>query len=339
MGRPNKLSPQDIDSAAVMYASGIVGLRVAQRFGVTYEAIKHQFKKRGIPIRGQVIKYTGEETHLLCYNCRQVKPTAAFVPSSACSRKFVHTCRTCTSKQRFMRLYKSETAYQRWLTVTHCECCNKPREVAVSEYKVSGLVQDHNHLTGALRGIICGMCNSAAGYALDNIDILNKAADYLQLSYSHGEVVSRNFTCAVPSQLAIEDAPALFIRGAEAKAFIKPCGLSRRAVLDYLRPYFHVRESNKSLMRLYGISADKYDSMLAAQGGKCAICSATSSIGMSNKLFMDHCHSKQTIRNLVCHRCNTLLGVVSDDGQTLKAVAAYLSNYLIDTTSPPTTVN
>ena len=39
---------------------------------------------------------------------------------------------------------------------------------------------DHDHLTGAVRGVLCSCCNQALGNARDRIDILRAAIDYLE---------------------------------------------------------------------------------------------------------------------------------------------------------------
>jgi hypothetical protein len=39
---------------------------------------------------------------------------------------------------------------------------------------------DHNHETGALRGLLCLTCNSLLGYARDDIVLLEKAIEYLR---------------------------------------------------------------------------------------------------------------------------------------------------------------
>lgn len=42
-----------------------------------------------------------------------------------------------------------------------------------------GLVVDHDHETGKVRGLLCNSCNSLLGYAKDSIDNLNSAIRYL----------------------------------------------------------------------------------------------------------------------------------------------------------------
>jgi hypothetical protein len=42
-----------------------------------------------------------------------------------------------------------------------------------------GYAIDHNHETGAFRGILCLNCNSLLGMAKDNAEILSKAINYL----------------------------------------------------------------------------------------------------------------------------------------------------------------
>lgn len=39
---------------------------------------------------------------------------------------------------------------------------------------------DHDHITGALRGLLCNFCNRALGNMRDNPVALRQAADYLE---------------------------------------------------------------------------------------------------------------------------------------------------------------
>lgn len=56
-----------------------------------------------------------------------------------------------------------------------CAICNRH----ISEIK-SNLVIDHNHTTGAVRGLLCSRCNTGIGQLGDSVDLLEKAIQYLK---------------------------------------------------------------------------------------------------------------------------------------------------------------
>lgn len=80
------------------------------------------------------------------------------------------------------------------------------------------------------------------------------------------------------------------------------------------------------LMYRYGITIDDYERMLDEQGGRCAIC-ATDVPGSRNKVWsVDHCHTINKVRGLLCAHCNWGLGHFKDDPDRLRAAASYLQN-------------
>ncbi len=81
------------------------------------------------------------------------------------------------------------------------------------------------------------------------------------------------------------------------------------------------------LKRTYGITPEEYDAMLEKQHGSCAICEAeTAGSSRSNIYFsVDHCHTTGAIRGLLCHQCNTALGLIKDNPQTLAKMISYLA--------------
>jgi len=84
--------------------------------------------------------------------------------------------------------------------------------------------------------------------------------------------------------------------------------------------------TNTKLQARFGITADQYNARLREQGGKCLVCSATSSC-MGHKLAVDHDHKTGTIRGLLCKSCNIAIGNMHDDPQRLRNAASYLEKF------------
>jgi hypothetical protein len=65
-----------------------------------------------------------------------------------------------------------------------------------------------------------------------------------------------------------------------------------------------------------------YEMLLSAQGGKCAICARGPS--KARQLAVDHCHSTDAIRGLLCVQCNSGIGKLGDTADAVRAALAYL---------------
>jgi hypothetical protein len=76
----------------------------------------------------------------------------------------------------------------------------------------------------------------------------------------------------------------------------------------------------------YGITSDDYDRMLAEQGGCCAICQTDKPGGKARAWSVDHCHSTNKVRGLLCHRCNVGLGYFKDDPVRMARAISYLEH-------------
>lgn len=100
-----------------------------------------------------------------------------------------------------------------------------------------------------------------------------------------------------------------------------------RAYRKEYRQREHVKKSQREghLRRKFGLTSDQYDEMLAAQGGRCAICRRPPTQGIS--LHVDHDHVTGTNRKLLCFKCNNALGDFEDDPQLLQAAIAYLDDH------------
>jgi len=94
---------------------------------------------------------------------------------------------------------------------------------------------------------------------------------------------------------------------------------------ERLRDY---RSRNKQKIRgknfrgRYGIEVEDYEALKEQQGGKCAICKTEGRV-----LYVDHCHSTQKLRGLLCQQCNTGIGMLQDSLKVLKKAVRYLEKY------------
>jgi len=60
-----------------------------------------------------------------------------------------------------------------------CAICDEP-ETQMRSGKIKALAVDHNHKTGAIRGLLCCDCNQGIGKLKDDPKILRLAAEYLE---------------------------------------------------------------------------------------------------------------------------------------------------------------
>lgn len=89
----------------------------------------------------------------------------------------------------------------------------------------------------------------------------------------------------------------------------------------------HFRE--KELVRKYGLTLEDYNRMLVAQGGVCAVCRNLDyqKDGKIRPLSVDHNHSTNQVRGLLCLACNMAVGYLKDEPLLAEAVARYLRLY------------
>lgn len=92
--------------------------------------------------------------------------------------------------------------------------------------------------------------------------------------------------------------------------------------------------SNKKnfLKRTYGMSFETYTQMYETQGGLCGICECPLDfMGLRENHMksacVDHCHTTQQIRGLLCRNCNLGIGHFEDNLASLEKAIAYLKRY------------
>lgn len=112
-------------------------------------------------------------------------------------------CKSCYSKQRYRTdggaTRAKMTAYAKahpemrraiWrkhaygLSLEECEALHVRQKGACGICGEPGTVYalnvDHDHVTGRVRGLLCGLCNRALGQFRDRIDLVIKAKDYME---------------------------------------------------------------------------------------------------------------------------------------------------------------
>jgi len=109
---------------------------------------------------------------------------------------------------------------------------------------------------------------------------------------------------------------------------MQTCTRCRR---DFNETKFYSSETNKGkrrrhcpdcfrdarILRVYGITPEAFEAILAEQGG-CAVC------GSVEELCVDHDHRTLEIRGILCTKCNTSAGSLNDDPARAERLATYL---------------
>jgi hypothetical protein len=136
-----------------------------------------------------------------CSSCTEYKDKSEFNKNKQKNDGLSYTCRECKkveckdwySKNKvYQSKYMREKSLKRLYNITldgfdelrikhnnKCAICGtepgKPRAGKQKKF----LEVDHDHKTGAIRGLLCSKCNTAIGLLEDEVDLLKKAIKYL----------------------------------------------------------------------------------------------------------------------------------------------------------------
>ena len=136
---------------------------------------------------------------LHCKTCGQDKDVSCFHKASNKHRGYAWICKEC--KKRKLQEKKNSMSPEEWrlhnrkyylksqygvtesyynekLKAQEHKCAICGRDEVDSVFGVLHI--DHNHETGALRGLLCQQCNTALGKFLDSEEILENAIQYLR---------------------------------------------------------------------------------------------------------------------------------------------------------------
>lgn len=78
-------------------------------------------------------------------------------------------------------------------------------------------------------------------------------------------------------------------------------------------------------LKAYGLTPREYDQKLIHQKGLCKVCGGQNRDG--RMLAVDHDHRTGRVRDLLCSPCNTALGLLQEDANTILALARYIAEW------------
>ena len=88
------------------------------------------------------------------------------------------------------------------------------------------------------------------------------------------------------------------------------------------RQRINAKNKYRNMFDRYGVTKQIYDQLLSNQNNRCAICN---SVSVKRSLSIDHCHKTRIVRGLLCHNCNTILGLAKDNKEIFKKAMEYLT--------------
>lgn len=107
------------------------------------------------------------------------------------------------------------------------------------------------------------------------------------------------------------------------RASCKTCDLDRHRLYRSTNPTRYVDYVIEQNLRRFNLSLEDYNKMLEAQDFKCAICRKDQGT-FSKRFAVDHCHTSNKVRSLLCINCNTALGLLKEDAKTITSLLEYI---------------
>lgn len=179
----------DIDALAARFTSGEPVRVIAADLGVNPITVRRRLVLLGLTKvrwRTPQSRLVGEDGLKSCSGpCGQRLPVEAFHKVDARPSGRNDMCRECwrgySRERRLMREFGiSSKIFDQMVQAQGggCAVCGTPVG-SMRNGKPLRLAVDHDHHTGAVRGILCSNCNNGLGRFKDDPDLLRRAAEYI----------------------------------------------------------------------------------------------------------------------------------------------------------------
>lgn len=166
------------------------------------KACKKEYTKKYHEKQKVINEKTGISTESkTCPKCKKIKPADCFYKNKSSKTGLASFCKSCSSlkgkewnqknKERLRHKSRENDLKRNYgLTIQEyhallrkqngkCDICGSTDPGKNKKY----FPVDHCHLTGKVRGLLCGKCNCALGLLNDDLILLEKATDYLRKHY------------------------------------------------------------------------------------------------------------------------------------------------------------
>jgi hypothetical protein len=90
--------------------------------------------------------------------------------------------------------------------------------------------------------------------------------------------------------------------------------------------------NSKEILRMHKLTGEQYDQMIQDQDNRCGIClkeetRPSRTKGKVTRLSVDHCHTTNKVRGLLCYKCNLMIGYALDSPDILYSAIMYLESH------------
>jgi hypothetical protein len=96
---------------------------------------------------------------------------------------------------------------------------------------------------------------------------------------------------------------------------------------DKNRDHLSNNRRKYQLQSQYGLTEEDYQVILTSQEGCCAICGTDTPTGKWKVFAVDHNHTTDQVRGLLCNECNRGMGLLRDNAELLRKAADYLDHH------------